>query len=65
MHFYVCITWKKFLTFTGHEEVWHGFVDIVFASHENVEPETIATTVKYSEDDSEFTTPVKKNKLEG
>lgn len=29
--------------FTGHEEGWHGFADIVLSSHDGV-PDTISTT---------------------
>lgn len=56
---------------TGHEEVWHGYIDIILGSHEGITPESsISSTVELVEttedednsDDSQYTTPIKKIK---
>ncbi|XP_052691850.1 uncharacterized protein LOC128169833 [Crassostrea angulata] len=55
----------------GHEEVWHGYIDIILGSHEGITPESsISSTVELVEttedednsDDSQYTTPIKKIK---
>lgn len=61
------------MDFTGHEEVWHGSVDIILGSHDSVTPESsISTTVElvvttededeFDSDDAQYTTPIKKIK---
>ncbi|KAK3097730.1 hypothetical protein FSP39_012522 [Pinctada imbricata] len=53
----------------GHDEVWHGFVDIIVGSHEGIVPESsIATTPNIDTatctSDEELGTPSKKMKYE-
>lgn len=61
------------MDFTGHEEVWHGSVDIILGSHDGVTPESsISSTVElvvttededeFDSDDAQYTTPIKKIK---
>lgn len=61
------------MDFTGHEEVWHGSVDIILGSHDCVTPESsISSTVElvvttededeFDSDDAQYTTPIKEIK---
>lgn len=59
------------MDFTGHEEVWHGSVDIILGSNEGITPESsISSTVELvvttededESDEAQYTTPVKKIK---
>lgn len=67
------VTVLSTMDFTGHEEVWHGSVDIILGSNEGITPETsISSTVElvvttededgYESDEDQYTTPIKKIK---
>lgn len=49
---------KDIFSISGHEKVWHGFIDVIFSSHLGVP--TIANVVLELDE-----TPTRKRKIDG